>query len=129
MKILLDTHAFLWWITDDPRLSDLARKLISQTKNQLFLSAASGWEIVIKAKLGRLKLTKEPHRFVLEQMRINAVSELPIQMAHALQVFTLPDFHRDPFDRMIVAQARFEKMPVLSADPEIRKYQVEVIWD
>jgi len=128
MKILLDTHAFLWWITDDQKLSSRAREVISDAENELFFSAASGWEISIKVQLGRLKLPEEPERFIPEQLRMNFIRSLPIQMRHALFVSTLPNHHRDPFDRMLVAQAQLEEMSVLSADLQMSRYQVELIW-
>src|SRR4030042_1703336 len=99
MKILLDTHAFLWWITDDQKLSSRAREVISDAENELYFSAASGWEISIKVQIGRLKLPDDPQHFILGQMRTNAIQSLPILMSHALHVSTLPDHHRDPFDR------------------------------
>jgi len=128
MKALLDTHAFLWWITDDPRLSARARKIIANGENTLFLSAASGWEIAIKAKLGRLKLPDDPERFIPKQLAVNAFESLPIQMSHVLHVYKLPDHHRDPFDRLLVAQAQLEKLPILTADPLIARYRVKTIW-
>lgn len=128
MKILLDTHAFLWWIADDQKLSGRAREIISDGSNELFLSAAAGWEIAIKVQIGRLKLPEEPIRFILDQMRINAIQSLPIQMNHALHVSTLPQHHRDPFDRLLIAQAQLEGLPVLSSDHQLANYQVEVIW-
>jgi PIN domain nuclease of toxin-antitoxin system len=128
MKILLDAHAFLWWITDDPKLSSRARETISDVDNELFLSAAIGWEITIKVQIGRLKLPEDPKDFIPEQLRINGIKSLPIQMNHVLHVSTLPSHHRDPFDRLLVAQAQLEGMPILSADPQIGKYKVEVIW-
>jgi len=94
----------------------------------LFVSAASGWEIAIKAKLGRLQLPDEPQRFILEQLSLNAIQSLPIQMSHALHVFSLPDHHRDPFDRILISQAQLEGLPILTADPQISLYPVEVIW-
>jgi len=128
MKILLDTHTFLWWITDDQKLSGRAREIISDGSNELFLSAATGWEIAIKVQIGRLKLPEEPIRFILEQMRINAIQSLPIQMNHALHVSTLPQHHRDPFDRLLIATAQLEGLPILSSDHQLVNYQVEVIW-
>ena len=127
MKVLLDTHTFLWWITDDRRLSLRARGIISNEENELFVSAATGWEIAIKVRMGRLDLPDEPERFVPTQLRMNALKPLPIGMNHALHVSTLPDYHRDPFDRMLIAQAQVEGMPIVSADPNIQRYQVEVI--
>ncbi len=128
MKVLLDTHTFLWWITDDPKLSLRVRGIISDGENEIFVSAATGWEIAIKSQIGRLKLPDEPQRFILEQMKINGMKSLPIEMRHALHVSTLPTYHQDPFDRILIAQAQMEDLPVLSADPEIGKYEVTIIW-
>ena len=128
MKVLLDTHAFLWWITDDQRLSLRAREIISEGENEVFVSAATGWEIAIKAQIGRLGLPTELQQFIVEQLKINAIKSLPIEMRHALHISTLPAHHRDPFDRMLVAQAQLENLPILSADPDIGKYDVKVIW-
>jgi PIN domain nuclease of toxin-antitoxin system len=128
VKVLLDTHAFLWWITDDPRLSSRAREIMSQGSTALFLSAASGWEIAIKAQLNRLRLPDNPQRFILEQLAANAIAGLPVQISHALQVYALPLLHRDPFDRLLVAQSQLEGMPLLTADAQIARYEVTVIW-
>jgi len=128
MNVLLDTHVFLWWIVDDPRLSPRARKIIGNGENTLFLSAASAWEIAIKAKLGRLKLPDDPERFIPEQMALNAIESLPVQVSHALHVYTLPEYHSDPFDRIIIAQAQLEGLPILTADPQISRYEVDTIW-
>lgn len=128
MRALLDTHTFLWWITDDPRLSARAREVIAGGDNVLFLSAASGWEIAVKARLGRLQLPENVESFIMEQLSLNAIGGLPIQLSHALHVYSLPDVHRDPFDRMLVAQSQLEKLPIVTADPQIGQYAVEVIW-
>lgn len=128
MKVLLDTHTFLWWITNDPQLSSRARRIMGDPNHELFLSAASGWEIAIKARLGKLKLPDDLPAFVSEQLRINAIQTLSIQVAHALHVATLPGHHHDPFDRMLVAQSQLEQLPILTIDPQIAKYSVTVIW-
>lgn len=128
MKALLDTHTFLWWINDAPQLSRDARQIIGNGENEIFLSAASGWEMVIKAGLGKLILPADVTAFVLEQMFINAITPLSVQLHHALHVYTLPALHRDPFDRMIIAQAQVEGLPILTADPRFSEYQVEVVW-
>ncbi len=128
MKVLLDTHTFLWWITDDPKLSLRVRGIISNGENEVFISAATGWEIAIKAQIGRLKMPDEPRRFILEQLKINGMKSLPIEMRHALHISTLPIHHQDPFDRMLIAQAQMEELPVLSADPQFGKYEVTIIW-
>lgn len=128
MNALLDTHTFLWWIDDAPQLSQRAREVISDGRNAIFLSAASGWEIAIKARLGKLKLPDEPERFIPGQLTANAFRSLPIQLSHALHVYTLPSHHRDPFDRILVAQSLLEGMPILTADPQITRYPIRVIW-
>lgn len=128
MRYLLDTHSFLWWITDDQNLSPKARDLISDRRNDLYLSSASGWEIAIKAALGRLKISGDPEKLIPEQMSLNAIEALPIHMPHALRVFTLPGHHRDPFDRILVAQAQLEEMPVITNDSVFEKYDVDLVW-
>ena len=128
MKVLLDTHTFLWWIIDHPKLSSRVREIIGDGNNELFVSAASGWEIAIKAQLGRLQLPDEPQRFILEQLSLNAIQSLPIKISHALHVFSLPNHHRDPFDRILISQAQLEGLPILTADPQIALYPVEIIW-
>jgi len=128
MKALLDTHTFLWWIVNDPQLSPRARQIMEDADTELFLSAVSGWEIAIKSRLGKLKLPADLQGFVAEQLRINGIEVLPLQMAHALHVFTFPDDHRDPFDRMLVAQGQLEELPILTGDPQIAQYAVTVIW-
>ena len=127
MRFLLDTQVFLWWIADDPRISSSASEIIADGRNDLFLSTASVWEIASKAKLGRIRLPQNPQGFVARQLSANAIESFPIQMSHALHTFTLPPYHRDPFDRIIVAQAQLEKLTVLSSDPQIARYDIKVI--
>lgn len=128
MKALLDTHTFLWWNLDDPQLSGRVRDFISDGRNEIYLSAASAWEIAIKAAKGRLKLPESPDRYVANRMRTHRFSALPIEISHALHVFDLPQIHADPFDRLLIAQSQMEDMPILTADSEIRSYLVEFIW-
>lgn len=128
MRLLLDTHAFLWWITDDPRLTERARAIIADPANELFLSAASGWEISIKFRLGKLSLTEAPEEFVPKHLRSNAIQPLPVSMEHALRVASLPLLHRDPFDRLLVVQSQGEGMVLVTADPLLAQYSVEVQW-
>lgn len=128
MKALLDTHAFLWWIVDDPQLSARARKRIGSGDNAIHLSAASAWELAIKARLGRLTVHEPLEAFVARQLSLNGFAALPVQVSHALRVQRLPDHHRDPFDRLLVAQAQLEDMPLITADRQIRRYEVDVIW-
>ncbi len=128
MKALLDTQTFLWWLTDDARLSQAARKILSDGGNELFFSAVSGWEIAVKAGLGKIKLPESPAEFITEQLSINAIQILPLKMEHALHVATLPDIHADPFDRLLAAQSLLEKLPVVTADSVFVKYGVRVVW-
>jgi PIN domain nuclease of toxin-antitoxin system len=128
MKALLDTHTFLWWTTEDSRLSKRVDRMIREGSNVLYLSAASGWEMAIKAKIGKLKVQESIERLVLDRLSRYSMLGLPIQLSHALHVETLPPHHRDPFDRMLVAQSQVEEMPILTSDPLIAQYDVEVIW-
>ena len=128
MKLLLDTHAFLWWIGNDNRLSDTARKVISNVENDVFISTASVWEMAVKTCSGKLSINSELAGFMKKHLAKNAFSILPISLAHALQIAKLPTIHRDPFDRMLVAQAQVEKARLVSTDPEIHKYAVDICW-
>ncbi|MCW5699011.1 MAG: type II toxin-antitoxin system VapC family toxin [Rhodospirillales bacterium] len=128
MRLLLDTHAFLWWATDNPRLSKVARELIATGRNEVWISVASVWEIAIKARLGRLQVPPDFGRFLLDQIETNGFQVLPIQLAHALEVSRLEDHHRDPFDRVLVAQSRIERVPLISADIQLDAYGIERRW-
>ena len=129
MKVLLDTHAFLWWITDDPRLPSRARQIISDNSSDVYFSAVSGWEIAIKARLGRLSLAVDNiENFVAQQVAANAFQVLSIHLNHALRTYSLPDHHKDPFDRLLVAQAAIEEMALLSADSKLADYKVRIVW-
>lgn len=128
MKLLLDTHTFLWWITDSLELSSRVRDAIRNPENELFLSVASAWEMAIKVNLGRLRLPDRPDRFIPNQLAKNAIKSLPIQMGHALYVSRLPAIHRDPFDRIIISQSILEKMAVVTRDPDIVEYKVKILW-
>lgn len=128
MRYLLDTVAFLWWIAGEDSLSPAANEVIHSEANELYLSAASAWEIAIKARLGRLSLAEDPARLIPEQMSANSIQALPIQISHALHVHDLPDLHRDPVDRLIVAQSRLEDLPVVTPDDRIAQYGVQAVW-
>ena len=128
MRVLLDTHAFLWWIMDDPQLSARGHALLRDGANELFFSAASGWEMAIKYHLGRLQLPQPPEDFLPRHLHLNGIAALPISMRHALHAPTLPPLHRDPFDRMLVSQAQVERLPILTADSQIAQYQVDTVW-
>ena len=128
MKLLLDTHAFLWWIGDDARLSPAAREAIADPGNDVTFSVASAWELAIKAALGRFDSDGELGAFLGEHLRRNAFRLLPVSLEHAVSVATLPQSHRDPFDRMLVAQAAVEGMTLVSRDPQLRKYEIPLLW-
>ena len=128
MRLLLDTQVFLWSIAEPERLSPAARKAIEDGANAVFVSAASAWEIAIKVGLGRLKIPGDPVRFVPDQIARNAFQPLSITVEHALAVQALADHHRDPFDRLLVAQAGAERLAIVSADRALRAYDVRVIW-
>jgi PIN domain nuclease of toxin-antitoxin system len=128
VRALLDTHAFIWSETDDPRLSRVAKSFIKDESNDLLLSAVSVWEIAIKFARGRLPLPEEPAPYVNRRMRLLRAESLPIEFLHALEAGTLPAHHNDPFDRLLIAQALVERLPVLTSDPHFARYGVEVIW-
>ena len=128
MKVLLDTHAFLWLITDEDRLSENARQTFLNTENSLFFSAASLWEICIKKSLGKLSLKDGWFQTIQKEMEINTIQWLPIETTHCAEVTELPFHHRDPFDRMLIAQAIVEDMKLLSRDSRLSDYAVELIW-
>lgn len=120
--MLLDTHVFLWAISGDERLTRQQRALFEDGASELWLSAASIWEIVIKCGLGRLRLPGSPVAYVVKQMERNRISMLGIHPSHLAALEELPPYHRDPFDRMLVAQANAEGMKLLSSDPAVLKY-------
>ena len=128
MRALLDTHAFLWWTLDDPRIPNRAREFLADPDNELVFSAASAWELAIKAQLGKLRLPADVGQFIREQLDLNAMVTLSVELSHALYVVNLPLHHRDPFDRLLVAQSRLENLPIVTGDPLIAQYQVETIW-
>lgn len=128
MKYLLDTSVFLWSLGASHKLNQRAKELFSEAGADLYLSAASTWEIAIKFALRTLKLPAVPRAFVPEVMRLWALHALEITHTHALAAGELPKHHRDPFDRMLIAQARSEGMVLLTADPIFSKYDVETLW-
>jgi PIN domain nuclease of toxin-antitoxin system len=128
VSYLLDTHVFLWWITDDPRLSDRVRAVLGGSANRIIFSAVSAWEIVIKARLGRLDIQGGVALLVTDQIAANGFVSLAVEMRHALQVARLPPLHRDPFDRMLIAQAQAEDLTLLTADVLVAQYQVPTLW-
>jgi PIN domain nuclease of toxin-antitoxin system len=127
MKLLLDTHVFLWWVNDAPELSAAARAAISDPGNECYLSMASCWEMAIKSSLGKLKLKKPVERFVSEQMQQNAFLMLNIELRHLAKLETLPFHHRDPFDRLLLTQAKVEKMTLVTVDSALVAYGIRCI--
>ncbi len=113
----MDTHTFLWWNANDPRLSPLARQHIADPANTIFVSLVSVWEIAIKAQTGKLVLPQPPALYVPSRIASNGFRVLPISLDHALHVYTLPLIHRDPFDRLLIAQSQQENLPILTTDP------------
>jgi PIN domain nuclease of toxin-antitoxin system len=128
MRLLLDTHVFLWWIADSRQLSEQARECIADGQNTLYWSAASSWEVAIKHSLGRLKLSQSPGKFIPKELVKNRVESLPIVDAHALTAGLLPPHHKDPFDRMLVAQAQIEGMVLLTNDAALSRYEISIKW-
>lgn len=127
MKVLLDTHAWLWATTSADRLSGPARRRLEEPSVEAFVSAASALEIVIKWSLGKLTLPQPPEAWMPTVMSRRGYRPLPIELRHALRVASLPRLHADPFDRLLIAQALEEDLPLLTADPEIQRYPVRVI--
>jgi PIN domain nuclease of toxin-antitoxin system len=128
VKLLLDTSAFLWWISNDESLSQRARDLISDGDNEVWFSAVSSWEIVIKASLGRVSLPERVERFLPKQLGANGFQVLPVHLRHTLRVAGLPALHRDLFDRLLIAQAIVEGFAIVSGDQQLSRYPVAVEW-
>jgi PIN domain nuclease of toxin-antitoxin system len=128
MKLLLDTCAFLWIVADASELSRRARGLFEAADNEVYLSAASAWEIAVKHGLGRLPLPDPPDRFVRDMREAHGISPLPIDEESTLHVSRLPALHRDPFDRMIVSQAIVHGLTILTPDTLITQYPGRTTW-
>lgn len=128
MRLLLDTNSFLWFIGGSDKLSIIAQRLIADLNNQLVLSSASLWEIAIKVSLGKLELLLPYNKLIPEQLEENDISILPIELSHLNKVINLPFHHRDPFDRLIIAQALSEDISVVSSDTAFTQYGIKLIW-
>ena len=126
MRILLDTHCWLWLQATPERIPGDVLEALASPENDLFLSAASAWEIAIKYGLGRLPLPHPPHQYVQSRMATSGAAPLPVEIRHAVQVASLPSHHRDPFDRLLIAQAQLEHLTLLTADAQLEAYDVEV---
>lgn len=126
-RILLDTHVWLWMNGSPARLRSEARTLLEDSQHQLFLSAASTWEIGLKHQAGKLDLPGAPTRYLPARMAENGIRALPIDVVHTLRAASLPAHHKDPFDRLLVAQAQIEELEFMTADPILRAYDVVLI--
>jgi len=127
MKAILDTHAFLWALAGDTRMSRHARDVFAGSTD-LLLSIASVWEILIKVQSGKLNFPRPAGPYVLSRLAENRIKSLPISIDHLLALERLPMHHRDPFDRMLIAQSIEEDWPIITADPMFKQYPIRVIW-
>jgi PIN domain nuclease of toxin-antitoxin system len=127
MKVLLDTHAFLWFVNDDPQLS-LAAKTLMESEVDLLLSVASLWEMAVKVSIGKLDLPKSFDLFIPEQLQINEIEVLPIELRHLSVVAGLPLHHRDPFDRLLISQSLVEELSIIGIDKVFDRYGVNRSW-
>lgn len=129
MKVLLDTHVVLWWASSGgAQISSRARELIEDGTTVALVGAGSLYEIAVKARIGRLELPAEPESYLPQLLRRHSFAVLPLEAAHALRAGALPLIHRDPWDRLLIAQAQLEAIPLVTIDPAIGRYDLEVIW-
>ena len=128
MKLLLDTHTFLWWCANDKQLSQQAKSLIGDGSNDVFFSVVSGWEIAIKSRLGKLPLPDKPEKFLASMLEYHHFQVLPVTLSHVVADYDLPAHHSDPFDRLLISQAKLENLALLSNDAQIKKYELTVLW-
>ena len=128
MNLLLDTHTLLWWLYDDPKLSAKARVTIEKPEQRILVSSASAWEITTKVRIGKLPEIGDVAEKLSAYLRRERFEALPISLEHALAAGALPGPHKDPFDRMLIAQARMEKLRVVSIDPVFEHYGVPALW-
>jgi PIN domain nuclease of toxin-antitoxin system len=128
LRVLLDTHSFLWLVTDDPKLSERAKSVFLDGDNELLCSAVVGFEIAVKFSLGKLDLAEPPREFMEKRIRHNALKPLAVTLEHSYRLAQLPFHHRDPFDRLLVAQALEEDLALLSIDAILSEYGVRRIW-
>ena len=128
MEALIDPHAFIWWMLNDPQLSIVAKDFIENPDNSIYLSTASVWEIAIKAKSGKYSDIDNVLGKLQTELGLLGMKSMAIEMKHALKTYELPERHKDPFDRILIAQSLVEKMPLITSDSLIAQYEVETIW-
>ncbi len=128
MKVLLDTHVWLWSVLEPNRIRPAIRDLIINSDTEVLLSMVSSWEISIKYALKQFYLPEPPDRFIPPRLIRDRIGSLPIEYAHVFQVASLPHHHRDPFDRLLIAQSMIEKIPIITADREFKRYEAEIFW-
>jgi len=128
MGALLDTHALIWWVEGDERIPPKLRRLLGQPGQDVYVSAATAWEIATKARIGKLKTPKQLLHDFVDAIGLLGFQPLPITLEHGLDAGRLPGTHRDPFDRMLAAQARSERLALVSADPAFATLGVETLW-
>jgi PIN domain nuclease of toxin-antitoxin system len=128
MRVLLDTHVFLWSCLEPTKLSDIARRMLEDPANELLFSAASSWEIAIKAGMKKLELPAPPARYIPSRLDAMGLTPLPVEHGHALRVAQLPRHHGDPFDRLLIAQSQLEDATLATGDPQFLLYDVDVLW-
>jgi len=128
MRLLLDTHTFLWAIAEPAQLSRKVTRMILDERNELLLSSVTLWEIIVKLQAGKLKLDASAEYFQAHMDRLGIRQVLPITPVHVYAVLKLPPLHKDPFDRLLVAQASVEGLPLVSAEDLLRRYAIRVLW-
>lgn len=128
MSYLLDTCTFLWWSLNPELLSDRILNIISDQTNKIYVSSASCWEIVIKYNINRLEIPTSPDTFIIDEIQENSFSVLPITPPHVFELLDLADIHNDPFDRILIAQSKNERLSFLTNDKIIQRYRVDTIW-
>ncbi len=128
MRLLLDTHVFLWWVYDDPKLTKTSRSIIESMTNTKYVSAVTAWELAIKSGQGKLKLNQSVGEFYKKYIQQNGFEILPLSLNHLFAVEHIPLHHKDPFDRLLIAQAQIESLSIVSADSALDAYHIERLW-
>lgn len=128
MKLLLDTHTFIWWANEPEKLSEKVLAACQDNSNTLILSVVSAWEMQIKMQLGKLKVSRPIEELIKIQQQTNSLQVLPIELTHVMSLSNLPAHHKDPFDRLLIAQANIEVATLVSVDPVFSSYGVQVLW-